>query len=99
MKNLRRRIELLEKRLSSDPILLEMPNGNTERILGHPSYVLELMVCSFKGERVEEMELIARSIRSHEPGGAHMVDVARLLHGVRHKQESAGEDAPGNSHG
>ena len=32
-----------------------------------------------RGDRVPEMELIARSISSIEPGGAHMIDLARAF--------------------
>jgi hypothetical protein len=94
MTNLLRRLERLEKRLVSEPILLLMPNGGMERISGDPNYVLDLMMCSLNGEAVSEMQLIARSIGSDEPGGAHMVDVARLLHGATRKQVQPGEDEP-----
>jgi len=94
MKNLLRRLERLEKRLISAPILLKMPDGSTERILGDANYVLDLMICALNGEKVPEIELIARSISSDEPSGAHMVDMARLLHGATKRQTPAGAGEP-----
>jgi hypothetical protein len=96
MKNLLRRIERLEKRLVSEPILLRMPDGRTEKILGDADYVLDLMACTLNGETVPEIELIARSIGSDEPSGAHMVDVARLLYHATKRQIQPGEDDPAN---
>jgi hypothetical protein len=80
--NLRRRLEALEKGLiSGEPILLLMPDGRTEALRDD---VLDLFSRSIRGERTPEMELISQSISSVEPGGAHMIDLARaLLNGPR----------------
>ena len=94
MKSLLRRIEKLEKRLISEPVLLGMPDGSTERLLGDPNYMLDLMLGLLNGEEVPEIELIAQSISSAEPGSAHMVDMARLLYGAMKKQIQPGEDDP-----
>ena len=74
--NLRRRLEALEKDLSSEPIILLMPDGRTETLRGD---VLDLFSRAVGGEQTPEMELISQSISSVEPGGAHMIDVARAL--------------------
>jgi hypothetical protein len=94
MKNLLRRIDRLEKRIITAPILLQMPDGSTERILGDANYMLDIMISTLKGEAVPEIELIAKSIRSEEPNGAHMVDVARLLYGATKRQMRPGEAEP-----
>jgi hypothetical protein len=94
MKNLVRRVERLEKRLVSAPILLHMPDGNTVRILGDASYVLDVMISALNGAAVPELELIARSTSSDEPSGAHMVDIARLLYGALGRQMQPREDEP-----
>jgi len=80
--NLRRRLEALERNLiSSEPILLLMPDGRTEALRGD---VLDLFSRAVGGERTPEMDLISQSISSVEPGGAHMIDLARaLLNGPR----------------
>ena len=77
--NLRRRLEALEKDLSSEPIVLLMPDGRTETLPGHNDYVVDLLGRAVGGDRTPEMELVARSISSTEPGGAHMIDLVRAL--------------------
>lgn len=92
MKHLRRRLERLEKSLMNAPLLLHMPNGSMVRLPGHASYVLDLMMQSLDGNELPDMELIARSISSEEPGGAHMVDVARHLYAALKKQMQSRQD-------
>ena len=78
--NLRRRLEALEQDfMSSKPILLLMPDGRTETLPGHNDYVLHLLSRAVRGDRTPEMDLIARSQSSTEPGGAHMIDLVRAL--------------------
>lgn len=77
--NLRRRLEALEKGLISEPILLQMPDGRTESLSGRGDYVLNLVSRACRGDRTPEMELIAQSVSSTEPGGAHMIELARAL--------------------
>jgi hypothetical protein len=89
MNRLRKRIELLEKRIIRQPIVLTLPDGSARSLPGHPSYVLDLMMRSFEQEDLPEMALIAKSINSAEPRGAHMVDVARLLHVARKRSASS----------
>jgi len=80
--NLRRRLEALEQDLSSEPTVLLMPDGRVETLPGHNDYVLNLLSRAVRGARTPEIELIAQSISSVEPGGGHMMDLARaLLHG------------------
>ena len=74
--NLRRRLEALEKDLSSEPILLLMPDGRTQRLR---SDVLDLFSRAVRGDRTPEIELIAQSTSSAEPGGGKMIDLARAL--------------------
>jgi len=77
--NLFRRLEALEEQLTSEPIVLLMPDGRTEALPGHNDYALNLLWRAIRGERTLEMELIARSRSSTEPGGAHMIDLVRAL--------------------
>jgi hypothetical protein len=78
--NLRRRLEALEKNLSSgDLIVLLMPDGRTETLPGHNDYVLNLLGRAVGEDRTPEMDLVARSVGSTEPGGAHMIDLVRAL--------------------
>jgi hypothetical protein len=78
--NLRRRLAALEKNLSSgELIVLLMPDGRTETLPGHNDYVVDLLGRAVGGDRTPEMELVAPSISSTEPGGAHMIDLVRAL--------------------
>ena len=77
--NLFRRLEALEEQLTSEPIVLLMPDGRTEALPGHNDYALNLLWRAIRGERTLGMELIARSRSSTEPGGAHMIDLVRAL--------------------
>ena len=65
-------------------IVMEMPDGRSETLPGRSDYVLGLLSRACRGDRTPEMELIARSTRSTEPGGAHMIDLMRaFLNGPR----------------
>jgi hypothetical protein len=77
--NLRRRLEALEQDFTSEPILLLMPDGRTETLPGHNDYVLNLLGRAVGEDRTPEMDLVARSVGSTEPGGAHMIDLVRAL--------------------
>src|ERR1035438_8741164 len=74
-----RRSKALEERLTSEPILLQMPDGRTATLPGHNDYVLDLLARAVRGDRTPEMDLIAQSVGSAEPGGAHMIDLVRAL--------------------
>jgi hypothetical protein len=89
--NLLRRLEALEKQISSEPIVLLMPDGRTETLPGHGDYVLDLLGRAVRGDRTPEMELNARSVSSAEPDGAHMVDLVRAL--LNGPAESVGREA------
>jgi hypothetical protein len=77
--NLHRRLELLERRFTGGPVLLRMPDGRTEKLQGRGDYVMDLLARSWRGERTPELELIAQSLSSIEPDGAHMIELARAL--------------------
>ena len=79
--NLRRRLEALEQDfISSEPIRLLMPDGRIETLPGCD--VPGLLGRAVRGDRTPEMELVAGSVSSTEPDGAHMIDLVRaLLHG------------------
>jgi len=74
--NLHRRLALLEQQLTTEPILLLMPDGRTETLRGD---VLDWFTRALRGDRTPEIELIAQSESSTEPGGAHMIDLVRAL--------------------
>jgi hypothetical protein len=77
--NLLRRLEALENQLTGEQIVLLMPDGRIETIPSRGEYMLNLSTRACAGERTREMELIAESVSSTEPGGAHMIDLVRAL--------------------
>ena len=77
--NFGRRLEFLEKKLTSDPILLKMPDGHIERLRGRGDYALDLILRASRGDRTPEMALIAQSVSSVEPNGGHMLNVIRVI--------------------
>jgi hypothetical protein len=74
-----RSVSLVCEQLTSEPIVLQMPDGRTVTLPGHNEHVLDLLGGACRGDRTPEIELIARSISSTEPDGAHMIDLARAL--------------------
>ena len=77
--NLKRRVETLERRLICDPATLFFADGTSAQIGGRGDYIVKLFAAAVRGERSPQMELVARSVRSEEPGGGHMLDLARAL--------------------
>jgi hypothetical protein len=77
--NLHRRLKLLERQFTGEPVLLKMPDGRTEKLQGRGDFLLDLVARSMNGDRTPEMELIAQSVSSTEPGGGHLVDVVRAF--------------------
>ena len=99
--NLKRRLKVFEKGLISEPITLVMPNGNTVTLRGGGDYALDLVARACRGDRTPEIELVAHSISSTEPGGGHLVDLARAILnsqiGRRPVKTRTAADQPANS--
>ncbi len=71
------RLEAFEKsQRGGELISLRMPDGRTEIL---SDSVLELFSRALDGDRSPEVELIAQSVSSTEPGGGQMIDLARAL--------------------
>jgi|GEM_PF-2579231 len=87
--NFKRRLEALERRLVTDPTTLFFEDGSSVQMSGRGDYVLKLFAAACCDQRSRETEMIARSVRSQEPGGGHMLDLARaLLNGPAEVQEA-----------
>jgi hypothetical protein len=74
-----RRIQALERRLVFEPVTLFFADGSSTQICGRRDYVLNLFAAACRGEHSPQLELIARRVRSQEPGGGQMMDLARAL--------------------
>jgi hypothetical protein len=77
--NLHRRLEALEKRHLRNPIVLQMPDGRIVTLPNRSGYLFDLVLRVLRGDRTPEMELVAKSISSFEPGGGHMLDIVRAF--------------------
>ncbi len=62
-----------------DPATLFFADGTSAQIGGRGDYIPNLVAGAAGGERSPQMELIARSVRSEEPGGGQLLDLARAL--------------------
>lgn len=78
-KQLRSRVESLEKRLNHDPIILHMPGGRTQVLPCYPGYLLDLALSALDGVSTPEVELIVQSESAIEPGGGHLLDFVRCF--------------------
>jgi hypothetical protein len=77
--NLQRRLKTLERGFIAEPISLLMPSGNTVTLRGGRDYALDLVARVCRGDRTPEVEFVAQSVSSTEPGGGHLVDLARAI--------------------
>jgi hypothetical protein len=56
-----------------------MPDGRIVTLPNRGGYLFNLVLRVLAGERTPEMELIAQSISSTEPGGGHMLDLVQAM--------------------
>jgi hypothetical protein len=83
MKPVKRRIQALEARMMSDPVVLHFADGSTREICGQGDSLL----CLARGAcgadlspwQAEQLELIRQSVYAREPGGARLTEVVRCL--------------------
>lgn len=80
MRSLSMRLSRLEGRhFSQVPITLLMPDGRTETLRGGGDYLGDLVSRAVYGDRTPDVELLARSVSSTEPGGGRMLELARAI--------------------
>ena len=75
--NLQRRLEALEQQFTAEPATLTMRDGRT--VMLRADCIFELLSGACGGERTPAMELLAQSVSSTEPGGGHLLDLARAI--------------------
>ena len=75
--NLQRRLEALERGRLSEPVTLIMPDGRTEILRG--DCIFEMLSGACRGERTPTLDLLAQSVGSTEPGGGHLIELARAI--------------------
>jgi hypothetical protein len=83
MKDFKRRIEALEARMISDPLILQFADGSTREIFGPGDFLLDLFCGACKGDpnpvQSAQLGLIGQCVTATEPGGGHMVELLRSL--------------------
>jgi len=75
--NLRRRLALLERQLTNESVVLQMPDGSTVTLPSDDA--VGLLAKAIRDDRTPEVELVAASVSSTEPGGGQMIDLARAI--------------------
>jgi hypothetical protein len=91
--NLKRRLKAPERGFIIHPIKLQMPDGRTVMRRGSGDYALDLLARACRGDLTPEVEFVAQSIASTEPGGGHFVDLARANLNSR-KEDPSEDDIP-----
>jgi hypothetical protein len=61
------------------PITLFMPDGRTETLRGGGDYLGDLVSRAVYGAKASDVELLARSVSSIEPGGGRMLELERAI--------------------
>jgi hypothetical protein len=77
--NICRRLATLENQCTIEPIVLQMPEGRTVTLPGRGNQAGVLLGRAVYGEPTPEIRLIAQSVSSIEPGGGHLIDLARAI--------------------
>jgi hypothetical protein len=72
-------IRQLERRPIGGEIVLTMADGSTQRLFGNGDYALDLFARACRGDKAADIDLVRRSISSDEPGGSHLIELARAL--------------------
>jgi hypothetical protein len=76
--NLKRRLALLERQTTgAGAIVLHMTDGGVMNLPG--DCALGVLAAAVRAERTPQVELVAQSISSTEPDGAHLIDLARAI--------------------
>ena len=81
---LEKRIQALETRLITDPVVLHFADGSTRKMCDRGDFLLSLALDARGGAdlssgRAAQLELIRQSVYAHEPGGGHMVELLQCL--------------------
>jgi hypothetical protein len=75
----RKRLAALKQKFSTDPVTLYFADGSKHEIHGRGDFVRRLVEACLRGDKTREVELIAKSVYSTEPGDSHMLDIARVF--------------------
>ncbi|HKD05608.1 MAG TPA: hypothetical protein VKB79_06875 [Bryobacteraceae bacterium] len=82
MKQLKARIEALEKRRVIEPTILTMPSGEAVGLSGHGDYLLKLLGAVFDEptpDQKSQFDVICSCSDIKEQGGGHITELIRSL--------------------
>jgi hypothetical protein len=83
MKSMERRIEALEARLNSDPVILHFADGSTQELRGPRYFLFDLLGAvgraDISASQAAQLEAVRRSLWAEEPGGGRLTEVIRIL--------------------
>jgi hypothetical protein len=93
MKSVERRIQALEARLSSAPVILHFADGSTRELRGPRYFLLDLINAAGRADisasQAAQLAAVRRSLWAEEPGGGHLTEVIRILPGPAEERSSA----------
>jgi len=80
-----RRLEVLEAKFISGPVVLTFADGSTREIPGRGQHLLKLICHMSKQDELspterKEIELVCESVRAEEPGGGRLTEIMRCFH-------------------
>lgn len=86
MKTIRRRLEVLERDVNTEPVILTMPDGRIIMIPNGDDYLTRLMGIAVRSEtagpeELAQLELLRNCTRCQEPGGSLFAElICAVLH-------------------
>ena len=96
MKSVERRIQALEARLSSDPVILHFADGSTQELRGPRYFLLDLLHAvgraNISASQAALLEAVRKSLWAEEPGGGRLTEVIRILPGPTEELSSVAPD-------
>jgi hypothetical protein len=89
-----RRVRVLERRFTADPVVLYFADGSAREICGPRDFVRRLLAAIAWGgdlspAQKEQLDLIRASVDSVEPGGGHLIDLVRCFFWRDQRRRSA----------
>lgn len=92
MLSLKSRIQRIEAKMISEPVVLTFADGSNRELRGSRGFQLKLFA-GLSGEQLdsqqaEQLDLIRRCASVEEPGGGHLIEMLRAL--MEPTQERAG---------
>ena len=81
---LTRRVQALESTILRDAIVLHFADGSMRALRGPRYFMLRILKAVGDAEgatawELEQLELIRRCVSAREPGGAHMVELVKVM--------------------